>query len=91
MTSGKKKIKTLLKVLYYCENNINIKGYEQVENIINKIKNEKIKFIDLQKTTYFKAILDIVFSYYELNRDSDTENIYNYLLQLIETSVSTEE
>ena len=74
MTSGKKKIKTLLKVLYNCENNINIKGYEQVENIINKIKNEKrIGYmfpetfdIDVNKESiYWKCLVKIPIVEYE--------------------------
>jgi len=78
----KKKIKTLLEILSNSKN-------EEVENIINHIKKEKIKLSELHNKPYFNIILNIVFSYYDLNRDKDTEELYNYLLQLIETSVSS--
>jgi hypothetical protein len=79
----KKKIKTLLEILSNSKNN------EEVENIINHIKKEKIKLTELHNKPYFNIILNTVFSYYDLNRDKDTEELYNYLLQLIETSVSS--
>ena len=93
MSIRKKKLKTLITVLSKCENNINISKNDQIQNIINDIKSSnKLKFIDICKKPYFKTIIDIVFSYYELNnRDADTELVYNYLLQLIDNSVSTEE
>ena len=79
----KKKIKTLLEILSNSKNN------EEVENIINHIKKEKIKLTELYNKPYFNIILNTVFSYYDLNRDKDTEELYNYLLQLIDTSVSS--
>ena len=79
----KKKIKTLLEILSNSKNN------EEVENIINHIKKEKIKLTELHNKPYFNIILNTVFSYYDLNRDKDTEELYNYLLQLIDTSVSS--
>ena len=79
----KKKIKTLLEILSNSKNN------EEVENIINHIKKEKIKLTELHYKPYFNTILNIVFSYYDINRDKDTEELYNYLLQLIDTSVSS--
>jgi len=85
MSKRKNKIKALLNVLSKCENT------DQVEIIRVSIKNEKTKFIDLSRKPYFKDILDLVFGYYEINRDGETEEVYNYLLQLIDTSVSTEE
>ena len=78
----KKKIKTLLEILSNSKN-------EEVENIINHIKKEKLKLSELHNKPYFNIILNTVFSYYDLNRDKDTEELYNYLLQLIETSVSS--
>ena len=84
----KKKIKTLLEILSNSKNNIN---HEEVDNIIYYIKKEKIKLTELHYKPYFNTILNIVFSYYDINRDKDkdTEELYNYLLQLIDTSVSS--
>jgi len=81
--SKKKKIKTLLEILSNSKNN------EEVENIINHIKKEKIKLSELHNKPYFNIILNTVFTYYDINRDKDTEELYNYLLQLIDTSVSS--
>ena len=92
MSTGKKKLKALLIVLSKCENNVTILGHDQVQNIINDIRSSnKFKFADICRKPYFKTILDIVFSYYEINRDEDTEQVYNNLLQLIETSISNDE
>jgi hypothetical protein len=79
----KKKIKTLLEILSNSKNN------EEVENIINHIKKEKIKISELHNKAYFNIILNTVFTYYDINRDKETEELYNYLLQLIDTSVSS--
>lgn len=79
----KKKIKTLLEILSNSKNN------EEVENIIYHIKKEKIKLTELHNKPYFNTVLNTVFTYYDINRDKDTEELYNYLLQLIDTSVSS--
>lgn len=86
MGENKNKIKLLFNILLKCKNNNNS---VEIENIINDIKSEKLKFVQISKKSYFNTILNIIFSYYEINRDDQTEKIYNYLLELIETSVSS--
>ena len=99
LDKNKKKIVKLYQHLetihnYILEKKLNEnEKYETIgKNILeirHDIKTQKRVYQNLYQEKYFNELLNIIYNYYEEVRDVQSEIIYNDLLSLLETSVSS--
>jgi hypothetical protein len=101
LDKNKKKIVKLYQLLENINNYITEKKTNENEkdkyeimgkNILeirHDIKTQKRVYQNLYQEKYFNELLNIIYNYYEEVRDVQTEIIYNDLLSLLETSVSS--
>ncbi len=62
---------------------------KNILEIRHDIKSQKRVYQNLYQEKYFNELLNIIYNYYEEVRDVQSEIIYNDLLSLLETSVSS--
>jgi hypothetical protein len=101
LDKNKKKIVKLYQLLetiynYILEKKLNENEKDKYEtmgkNILeirHDIKTQKRVYQNLYQEKYFNELLNIIYNYYEEVRDVQSEIIYNDLLSLLETSVSS--
>ena len=68
----------------------NLEKCDLIKDIKLNLKKNK-NFLSISKQPYFINLLDLVYEYYTQNRDNFSENLYNNLLSVMETSVSSNE
>ena len=62
---------------------------KNILEIQENMKSQQFIYINIYQQKYFNELLNIIYNYYNDVRDSETEIIYNDLLSLLETSLSS--